>query len=227
MSDIFREVDEALQQEKAAKFWQEYGPTLVGAALIIVIATGAGVSYRAWNHHRNAGETARLVTVMEQTNPSPADLQKIAQDTRGKHEALALFTAAGLLADKQDFAPAAALYKEIYEDRSTPRELSDLARVMHVRSALSASGDAKADDLIATLQPVLRDDKSVWQWPAKIDAALIAAHLQKDYKAAAAHLNGAEDALNLPPSLSQRAQSLHQLYTAQIPATEPVKETKE
>ena len=41
MSDIFREVDEALNKEKAAQFWKNYGPTLLLAAVILVASTAA------------------------------------------------------------------------------------------------------------------------------------------------------------------------------------------
>lgn len=212
MSDIFREVDEALQQEKAAVFWKEYGPTLMAAAVIVVLSTAATTAFMTWNHHRNAGETARLVAAMEDQNAAATMLQDIAKDSRGKHEALALITAAGMLGEKNDYAQAATLYKQAYEN-GAPGHFDGLARVLYVRSTLASGADSQADDLLATLKPVLNDKNNPWQWPAKIDAALIAAHLQKDYKAAAAHLQGA-DAAQLPPSLAQRAAALEQLYSA-------------
>ena len=42
MSDIFREVDEALQRDKAEKFWKEYGNTLLMALVLLVIGTAIG-----------------------------------------------------------------------------------------------------------------------------------------------------------------------------------------
>lgn len=224
MSDIFREVDEALQQEKAAKFWKEYGPTLMVCAVIIVLSTAALTAFMTWNKHRNAGETARLVEAMENQETAAAMLQDVAKDTRSKHETLALLTAAGMLGKKKEFAQAAALYKQAYENGASGG-LEGLARILYVRSTLASNTEAKPDDLLDTLKPVLNDDTGPWQWPAKIDAALIAAHLQKNYTAAAAHLQGAEDAANLPPSLSARAQALHQLYSAKASA-EPKKDTQ-
>lgn len=224
MSDIFREVDEALQQEKAAKFWKEYGPTLMACAVIIVLSTAASTAFMTWNKHRNAGETARLVEALENEQTAATMLQDIAKDTRTKHETLALMTAAGMLGEKKEYTQAAALYKQAYENGGT-KGLDGLARILYVRSTLASNDEAKADDLLAVLKPVLNDDKGPWQWPAKIDAALIAAHLQKNYTAAAAHLQGAEDAINLPQSLSSRAQALQQLYSAKASA-EPKKDTQ-
>lgn len=224
MSDIFREVDEALQQEKAAKFWKEYGPTLIVCAIIIVLSTAASTGFMTWNKHRNAGETARLVEALESEQTAATMLQDVAKDTRTKHETLALLTAAGMLGEKKDYAQAATLYKQAYENGSAGG-LEGLARILYVRSTLASNSETNADDLLAVLKPVLNDDNGPWQWPAKIDAALIAAHLQKNYAAAAAHLQGADDATNLPPSLSQRAQALHQLYSAKASA-EPKKDTQ-
>lgn len=217
MSDIFREVDEALQQEKAAKFWKEYGPTLLAGAVIVVLSTAASTGFMAWNKHRNASETARLVEAMENQDTAAAMLQDVAKDTRSKHETLALLTAAGMLGEKKEYTQAAALYKQAYENGARGN-LDGLARILYVRSTLASGADANADDLIAALKPVLNDDGNPWQWPAKIDAALIAAHLQKDYKAAAAHLQGADAIADVPPSLAQRAAALEQLYSAKAAA---------
>ena len=214
MSDIFREVDEALQQDKAAKAWKEYGPTLMACAVIIVLSTAASTAFMTWNKYRNASETARLVTAMESGEGSAALLQEIAKDTRGKHEAIALMTAAGMVADKKEYKEAAALYKQAYEN-GAPDALDGLARVLYVRSTLAANENAAADDLLSVLKPVANDKNSPWQWPAKIDAALITAHMTKDYAAAAAYLNGAEETTDLPSTLSSRAIALHQLYSAQ------------
>lgn len=215
MSDIFREVDEALQQEKLVKIWKEYGPTLIAAAILLVLSTAATTAWVSWNSSRNASETARLVEAMEKTTPDTATaLQDVAKDTRGNHAALALLSAAGLHADKQEFDQAAALYQQAYEESGAPRELRDLARLLFVRSTLAAAKDTASADLLKVLAPVLDNEKSPWQWPAKIDAALISAHLDNDYAAAAAHLDGIKDAVGVPPSLAERAQSLLQLYTS-------------
>lgn len=229
MSDIFREVDEALQQEKLAKIWKEYGSTLILAAILLVVSTALTTVWVTWNHSRNATETARLVNAMEETDTAAQALQDIAEDTRSDHEAIALLSAAGMHADKGEYDQAAALYEQAYKDSSAERELRDLARILNVRSILATQKEGEQKEgtsetqpsaaaLIEVLNPVLNNEKSPWQWPAKIDAALIAAHLEGDYKKAAAYLDGASQVTGLPPSLSTRATALWQLYAAQAAA---------
>lgn len=226
MSDIFREVDDALQQEKVARIWNEYAPTILAAAVLMVVCTAGTTAWISWNGHRNATETGRLVQALESGDTATAKLQEVAEDTRGNHEAVALLTAAGMLGDKGEYEQAAALYQKAYEDNSAPRELRDLGRILYVRSQLAGGKSADAAPLLDTLKPVLDRDNGPFIWQARIDAALIAAHLNKDYAAAADYLKGVTDATDLPPSLMQRAQALQQLYSAEAGAVkaEPKKD---
>ncbi|MEP3049298.1 MAG: tetratricopeptide repeat protein [Roseibium sp.] len=45
MSDIFREVDEDIRQEKFRRLWDRFGPWVIGVAVLIVVGTGG---YRGW-----------------------------------------------------------------------------------------------------------------------------------------------------------------------------------
>lgn len=45
MSDIFREVDEDIRQEKYRRLWNKYGLYIIGFAVLIVLAT---IGYRSW-----------------------------------------------------------------------------------------------------------------------------------------------------------------------------------
>ena len=42
MADIFREIDEELQQERAAKLWQRYGDWLIALAVGVVLLARTG-----------------------------------------------------------------------------------------------------------------------------------------------------------------------------------------
>ncbi|PVB63376.1 tetratricopeptide repeat protein [Labrenzia sp. 011] len=45
MSDIFREVDEDIRQEKYRRLWDRFGLWIIGVAVLIVVGTGG---YRGW-----------------------------------------------------------------------------------------------------------------------------------------------------------------------------------
>lgn len=207
MSDIFREVDEALQREKAEKFWNEYGATLILAAVLMVIGTAAGVMWRTWDHSRDQQETARLFTAIN--SDDPAQLETVIADSRAGHEAVALFAAADMLRNQGDLAGAAAHYRAAAENRGVPRDFRDLARILYVRTA----GNVGIEDARAILKPALDNKKSPFLWQARIEAALAEAHAGH-YAAAQqvlAPFTG-PDASALPLSLAERGRALHGLY---------------
>ena len=55
MADIFREVDEEVRRDKALEAWERYQPWFIGAALVVIAATGA---YRAYDYTRVKAEEA-------------------------------------------------------------------------------------------------------------------------------------------------------------------------
>jgi len=212
MSDIFREVDEALQREKAAQFWKEYGPTLIGCIFVIILSTAAMTGYRNWDNWRDEQETSKLIAATTDKDIAAA-MEKAAAQTRKGHEAVALMTAAGVKASSKDFAAAAKLYDEITQDKSTPDDLRDLATVLYVRSAMLANAGKPVDykAMLDKLVPVAKNDKSVFQLQAKLDAALLYGDGLKDYASALDLLKGFEDA-NTSDSMKGKADALKHVY---------------
>ncbi len=208
MSDIFREVDEALQQEKLTKIWKEYGSTIIAALVIVVLSTAATTAYHNWDSKRDKAETARLMKAIESDTPIQS-LQNIVEDTRKNHAALGEMTAAGILIEENKKDEAAALYKKISENKKTPRDLRDLARLLYTQNAENKT--------ITLLAPLLANEKSPWVWHARIEAAVITAHQSKDYAKALTFLSPFETATTIPLSLKQRAQALSHVYRLKQP----------
>lgn len=219
MSDIFREVDEALSREKAAKFWKSYGPTLIGCAIVLVLSTAATTAYRTWDSSRNKEETSKLVIAAEGKNIA-ADMEAAAKDTRDGHKAVALLNAAAKHAEAKEFAKAAELYGAVSEDASAPGDLRDLATVFFVRSKILQEGEAKLDSksLLDRLLPITKNDKSAFQLQAKLEAALLYGETLKDYTAALDLLKGF-DGENINGSLQEKATALKQVYSYELAKT--------
>jgi hypothetical protein len=214
MSDIFREVDEALQQEKLAKVWKNYGPVIVIAIIVMIVATAAGTAYKTWNSSENRKETGELITAAEDKDAAAA-LEKAAADTRDGHKAVALMNAAAKHAEKKEFAKAAAMYDDLSRDGSAPSELRDLANILYVRSML-LTPDAKPEHkaLLDRLLPVAKG-KSPFQLQARLDAATLYGDLLKDYTQALAMLEGF-DADSTTDSLKEKANALKHVYTYEL-----------
>lgn len=203
MSDIFREVDEALQQEKVEKLWKEYRSTIIACIAILVLGTAIITGYRGWDASRDANETAKLLHALESENPQES-IQKIVGKTRKEHEALGLLSAASLLLEEDKKAEATALYKELSEKKSAPKDLRDLARIFYIQNTKEKSLDS--------LKPLLANEKSPWIWHARLEAASIVAHKDQNYAQAIAYLTPFKEATNIPPSLQQRAEALSHVY---------------
>lgn len=207
MSDIFREVDEALQQEKIANLWKKHGSTIITALIVLVISTAIGTYYKKWDAKRNGEETARLTTALQSDDPQTA-INNVIQDTRKSHAALGQMTAANLLLQDNKKTEAAEIYKTVLENKKTPRNLRDLSRIFYVQNA------EKPDSKV--LEPLLSNEKSPWIWHARIEAAVLSAHQDNDYQKAIDYLQSFNDAPYIPFSLKQRAQALSHVYTLKL-----------
>lgn len=203
MSDIFREVDEALQREKMLKIWEEYRSTIIAAIAILILSTALTTAYKSWDASRDANETARLMDAMQSENPQ-ASIQQVIKDTRNGHEALGRMSTAGLLLEEDKTAEAAELYKQVAEDGSAPKDFRDLARILYNQHTPTPSLDM--------LKPLLANEKSPWIWHARLQAATIAGQKNKDYAQALAYLKPFEDVTTIPLSLKQRAQAVAHVY---------------
>lgn len=203
MTDIFEEVDQALKKEKFEKIWEEYKTTIIACIAILIFGTAAGSAYHGWNNTRNGIETAKLLNALDQKNPDQA-LSIATEKTRINHKAIGLLNAASVLKDEDKNDQALQIYAQLIETKSAPKALRDLARILY-----SQSGGGEA---LAYLKPLLADNKSPWQWHAKIEAAVIEGE-KENYAAALGYLKEFETQTTLPLSLKQRGDALRHVYT--------------
>lgn len=220
MSDILREADEALEREKFAKLWKEYGPVLILALIVLVISTAGFTAYRTWDASENHKETSTLLSALG----NPEALEKAAGDTRKGHEAIALLNAAAIHADKKDFAKAAELYGRAAQDSKVSADLRDLASILQSRSTLLAAGDKP--DYKAALDIVLpvAKKKGVFAQQAQLDAAALYGDGLKDYAAALELLKGF-DKDSTSDSLQEKANALRHVYQFEQGKSSTAKET--
>ena len=134
-SDVFmREVDEALREDELRTLWQRYGRAAIVGLVVLLIAV-AGFLY--WQHHRTSvaeRQGEQLDTVLDalaagQTAKAEAPLAELAQSDAEGYRAMAKFTQADLLLQKNDLAGAAAIFGQVAKDESLPQPFRDLALV--------------------------------------------------------------------------------------------------
>ncbi len=218
MSDIFREVDEALQHDKMLKIWEEYRATIIAAIAILIVSTAATNFYHSWDNKRNAAETQRLSQALQADDPQAA-IQDVIQDTRKGHKALGLMSAANLHLKNNKKEDAAALFQDIATNKKSPRNIRDLARILYVQTANQSNIDI--------LKPLLKNKKSPWIWHARIEAAVITAHSEENYTQALDYLAPFESTEYVPASLRQRAEALAHVYSLKVEKQKMATETAE
>ncbi len=204
MADIFAEVDEALKQEKAEKFCNEYKNTIITAIIVLIGSTAISSAYKSWDTKADQKQTAALISALDASDPK-ASLDEFAKDTRRGHEVVANMTKAALLLE-DDKATAAEIYTSIAKQKSAPDDFRDLARILAVRHGTK-------EDAIKLLKPVLKDKDNTFHWHARLEAATFTAHAEDDYTKAIEYLKPFTGTKLIPESLKQTAEALLHVYT--------------
>ena len=227
MTDIFREVDEALQRDRALAIWKAHGGKIVAAILLLLIAAAAWGFYDSWRDNRDRTATAQLLGAFN-AEDSGAALEQLAQSEDAAPQiALARLAAAHRLADaggeeaenadgENGPSEAIALYRDIYTERANPRDVRDLARIMAARLGRSAAGDRPqmtTEEAIAVLTPVYDNDDSPYQAIAALDLALLYGDpLRSEWGKAVEIVAPFTNKPAIPPSLQEKARALLHVF---------------
>lgn len=156
-NDAFlREVDDELRRDQLAGFWENWGRWVIVGIVVALAAFGA---YLYWQHRTDqaAGiEGERLQAAYDSlgaNNPAAAaaPLAEIAASNRDGYRALAKFTQADVLLQKQDFKGAAAKLGEIAQDASFAKPFRDLALV---RQTSAEFDELKPQVVVERLRPL-------------------------------------------------------------------------
>lgn len=211
MADLFREVDEAMHQERMMKLWEENRIYIIGFVLGTILLTGLISGYRTWNNSVKETQTAQLIALQEATDYPANILATENLKMRAGLRGVALLQAAGAFLDQDKREEALTLYDRASAQKSLPDELQHLAILMSVR-LLADEETQDSNALLTKLSPVLKSNKSPWNAHARLEAAVINAQKLQNYDDALAHLNAVQDTKNLPESLYKRARALSHLY---------------
>ncbi len=231
-NELIHEIEESLKQDRLNALWKEYGPYIIGGAILAVVLTGIMSGWRAWNHSVNTRQTAVLVQALSEED-IPAALNKATGPLRPGARAVAWLTEGGVLLGKGKKEEALAVYTKAADDKALPALYGGLARLLSVRLEWSLEKkDADPEALITRLKPLLKDKGSAWHWHALVQAALIAAHDLNDYARAHEYLDAVRSGAGVPPSLLERAKALDLVYALKeenikkdaVPAPAPAKE---
>jgi len=225
MSDIFREVDEDLRREQVKKLWDRVGPYVIGAAILIVVATAG---YRGWEYWRDRQAQAtgdRFIAALQLSSEGKHDesiaaLEAIVADGSGGYPVLARFRIAAEKAEAGDKAGAVAEFDTIAAENA-PAEVKTLARL---RAALLVVDTASLSDLDARISD-LAATGNIWRHAAR-EILGLAAWRTGDFAAAKKYFGDISVDQETPQDLRERAQLMLALIDAKLGAAPPMAATE-
>ncbi len=145
MTDIFKEVDEALKQDRALAWWKKNSRYVYGAVVLILLATGGYQIWKWYDLNQRSAASDRFAEALELVDSGGqeqalAALSEIRRSGGGGYSILAAFQEARLLAEQGDTAAAVARWDEIAADTASGPAYQGVATLLSVMHQLE-SGD--------------------------------------------------------------------------------------
>jgi hypothetical protein len=216
MSDIFQEVDEEVRRDKAAEFWKKYQNLIIGAAVLVVLATAG---YRYYEDRRLAAAQAAGAAFQQalaldrdgKGGEAEAAMAKLAADAPGGYRTLARLADAALTA-KSDPKGALAAYDALAADASIGPLFQDAARL---RAALLRLDAGEVDAAKPALEALAAS--GAYRHTARLALGVVAL-IAGDYDSAGQWLDRVVADEESPDAERRNAESLLGLVAANRPA---------
>ena len=202
---FLREVDEELRRDQLAGFWTTWGKWVVVAVLAALVAL-AGLMY--WQHRRETqagveGEQLQVAydaLAADKVADASKTLTQLAASDHAGYNALARFTEADILLQKEDMKGAAAKLAAIAADTSVAKPFRDLALV---RQTSAEYDTLKPQVVVERLRPLAVAGNP---WLGSAGEMVAVAYLRLNQRAQAGTLFGqiARDP-GVPETIRQRA----------------------
>lgn len=217
MSDIFREVNEELQRKQFKRFWDRYGYVVIGAALLIVVATAG---YKSWENYRQSVAAAkgdRFLAAIElseqgETEKAREIFEELSGDGAG-YGVLARFRLASDQAGRGDSSDAIAGFDALARDPDVDPFLQDLARIRAGYLAV----DSESYDAVSGRVADLAAAGSSLRFSA-LEILGLSAWRDGDMEKARGHFQALRDDAETPGDLRQRAEFMLALLKSRLGA---------
>lgn len=202
---FLREVDDELRRDRLASFWTRYGRLLI-AAIVLGLAAFAGYLY--WRNHQQevrGQEGEKLQSAYDALAAGRAaeankPLDELTRSSSEGYRALALFTQADILLQRDDLKGAAAKFAEVARNEEFAPAFRDLALIRQTAAEYDTLQPQAVVDRLRTLAVPANP------YFGSAGEMVAVAHLRAGRRDLAGRLFGqiARDE-NVPASLRQRA----------------------
>ena len=220
MSDnsFFREVDEAVRQERYKALWDRYGiiVLIAAAALIVGVAAYKGWTYWTERQAKAAGtEYTQALTLETGADPDKAReaFETLAKDGPHGYQVLSRFQLASADAKAGDTDKAVAAYDALATDGRVDPILQDLATVQAATLRVDTADYAEMERRLKGLV----NDQSRWRFSAR-ELLGLSAYQHNNLRAAEEQFSALLADQNTPPNLRERANMMLALIVSSTPA---------
>jgi len=220
---FLREVDEELRRDQLAGFWTKWG-IWVAVAVVAALAALAGFLY--WQHRQAEaagvkGEQLQVAYDSLGAGNVPAaskSLTELAGSNRDGYRALAMFTQADILLQKNDLKGAAAKFAAVAADASLAKPFRDLALI---RQTSAEYDTLKPQVVVERLRPLAVPGGP---WLGSAGEMVAVAYIRQNQRPQAGTLFGqiARDP-GVPDSIRQRAVQMAGVLGVDATPTEDTK----
>ncbi|MEO0497145.1 MAG: tetratricopeptide repeat protein [Pseudomonadota bacterium] len=210
-----REVNEELRRERMQSAWKNFGPLVIGVAVLIVVVVAGNQFYKYWTESaaaRNGDAFAAATAQLEAGNGEQglAALNDIAADGTAEYRALAQLRLGNASAKDGELEAALALFNEVAGSGGVPDFLRDFATL---RAGQIMVDTASFEEVSAKLTPIAGDG-SAYRFSASESIAL-AAYKAENYGQARERFEALVSTQGTPRALAQRANIMLELMTSQ------------
>ncbi|MDB5650977.1 MAG: uncharacterized protein JWL62_2497 [Hyphomicrobiales bacterium] len=217
MADIFREIDEEIRRDKAAKVWARYQTPIIALAILVAAAAGGWRAYDFYRIKQAQEAGAKYETALQQARDgksadAEATLGEVAKMGPAGYAMLARFRAASESAPR-DPDGAVKIYDAIAADGTIDGSLRDLARL---RAGILRLDKGDAGETQRRLEPLAQAGQPYRNSARELLA--MSAFKRGDLDAAGRWLDMIIVDAQAPAAIRQRAEALQGLVTGGKPA---------
>lgn len=148
---LFQEVDDELRQDRLKSLWKQYGSTVIGAAVALVLGVAGAEGYKAYQTQQRLDDAVAyeaLAAEMDQGALPAAAMQSFAEGAATGHGVLAMLDLAGAQVEGAELREAAATLASLREAAAARDPLLEAHVAVQeaaLRFDLAAQDPAEAD----------------------------------------------------------------------------------
>ena len=173
MTEIFKEVDEEVRQDRFMKLWKQYGPYAIAGVAAIVVLTAGMVGWKEYQRSAQEAESVHYTAALQllrigDMNAAADAFGELASSSSSGYAVLARLQQAGALAEKEPSA-AVELYDRLAAEGGVPEVFRDLARLRAVMLLI----DTTAPNELYPRIESLASEGNPWRFVAREMKALV------------------------------------------------------